>query len=498
MLSTGIEALDTRLGGLAPERYFIVSGAPGAGKTSVALHFVGAGLEAGERCAVLTQDDPDDLMAQAEYLGYDFRPAAEAGLLAVLQYRLDFAHNYSRFSDPGRVLEELESLLDGDPPARFVIDSAIPFVDGDTADASPALAHLLERLRASTYITLPGDVGQAQYWRIYDRIVAGAAGIFHVERVDGQVRELSIRKLRQTAVSSEGFRFVIRPGLGVVEHSAGPGPREITEEAQRRVVLLQMGAALSDELKAGLEHAYELRVYDAVNSAFADLATGAFGALLVSFDPRDPEPVFDLVRQLRSVGNGAPILFTSVSQELRSSTRARGLRAGGDDFLVDDLTPQEFLERVEVARRRGHRGPGDVGDGESLVLQPMDDDGDPVAIDEAELRRVVSHQVRSASHPFFAIVVLRPPLGAMDETWRVLCDQLRVREGDLVARTEDGRIAMYLHDISRRHVRELMARIREAHLGIDLGEETEVLSYPADREEVESWLTRTAAQEAVR
>lgn len=495
MLSTGIEALDERLGGLLPSRYYIVSGAPGTGKTSAALQFLGAGLDAGERCAILTQDDPDDLLAQAEFLGYDFRAAAEAETLSILQYRLDFAHNYARLPEPGRLVDELHGLLDDAPHQRFVIDSAVPFIDSETASGDPAgtLAGLLERIGATTYITLPGDVDLPQYWRIYDRIVTGAAGIFHLQRVEGQVRELAIRKLRQAALSSDGFRFLIQGGAGIVEHAPAPAVQEVPEEARRRVVVLNLDRTLPDELAAGLERRYEVRTFSAVAQAFTELARGHFGALVIAFEPRTPDAAFDLVRQIRELGISAAIVFVSPPGELRATARARGLRAGGDEFLGEDLHPSEFLERVEASRRRGH-GPMDLSAvPESMVLQPVDEDGGPLPIGEAELRRVVETQLQAGSHPYFALATFKPPAADLDRVWKSLCQHLRVREGDLVARTDDGRITAYLHDINRRHVTELLARIKKANPRLRAVDSVEVMTYPGDRAEVDTWLREPAA-----
>ncbi|MDB4948227.1 MAG: ATPase [Gemmatimonadetes bacterium] len=495
MLSTGIEALDGRLGGLVEGRYYLVSGAPGTGKTSVALHFLGAGIDAGERCAILTQDDPEDLLAQADFLGYELRAAAEADRLAVLQFRLDFAHNYTRLSsDPDRMLRELGEMLGEPGVTRFVVDSVVPFLDtGAADDATGALASLLERLPATKMLTLPGDVGDAHYWRMYDRVVTGAAGIVHLERGEGGTRELSLRKLRQTATSTDPIRFAFAPGMGVVEQAAAPGAREVPADLQSRVVLLEAWAKLPEEAREGLAASFDVVAYDAVQAAFGELATGHFGALVVALDPREPDAAFDLVRQLRTLGNGAPIVYASPREDLRASTRARGMRAGGDDFLTDELEPDELVARVELARARGHRPAGAAADFEAVILQPTGNDGAAQPIDETELRRAVQHQMEHASHPFFALATVRPPAGELDDTWWLFSEQLRLREGDLVAKTEDGRVAVYLHGINRRHVNELMRRLVDSHPGLSGLADVEVQCYPADRAEVEEWLARGAA-----
>jgi KaiC/GvpD/RAD55 family RecA-like ATPase len=494
MLSTGIEALDSRLGGLVEGRCYLVSGGPGSGKTSVALQFLGAALEAGERCAIVTQDDPEDLLGQAEFLGYEMRAAAEADRLAVLQYRLDFAHNYTRLADPDRLVAELEEMLGGPPVSRLVIDTVVPFVNSQGAqdDATAALASALERLPGTKYLTVPGDVGDAHYWRMYDRVVTGAAGIFHLERGERQARVLTLRKLRQTATSTEPFQFALVPGMGVVEQAPAPAALEVPEELQRRVVLLEAWGRLPEEAREGLDAAYEVHAYDGVQAAFAELAAGRFGVLVVALDPREPSEAFDLVRQIRKLGSGAPVLYASPREELRASTRARGLRAGGDDFLTDDLGAEEFVARVEVARARGHRAPHSPAAFENVILQPADDVGSALPIDEGELRKAVQHQIEHASHPFFALATVRPPAGQLHDTWWLFSEQLRLREGDLVAKTEDGRVAIYLHGINRRHVSELMARLVDSHPGLTGLSDVEVLCYPADRAEVEEWLAGRA------
>lgn len=498
MLSTGITVLDGRLGGLVPGRYYIVGGSSGAGKSSMALHFIGAGLEAGERCAILTQDDPADLLAQAEYLGYDMRAAAEADQLVVLQYRLDFSHNYTRAADPGQLLSELEGQFGGEQPARFVVDSILPFLDQSSGGYEPmaGLTHLLDRLSSTIYLLVPGEVNESQYWSTFERIRAGAAGIFHLSVEKGRVRELAIRKLRQSATSTEPFRFVIRAGVGIV--AQGESSRTLTDlppELRRRAVVLNLAAKLPAEMVAGLELDYEVRTYDSVESSFAELSGGDFGVLIMVVEPRNPRAVFNLTRELRKAGNGVPILFYSSSEDLRASTRTKGLRAGGDDFLTDDMSLQEFIQRVEVARIRGHRPPSDDRVPDSTFVQPTDDTGAALPVEEQELRRVISFQVEQSGYAFFALVFLRPPHYGTEETWRILCDDLRVREGDLVGTTKDGRVVVYLHDIGRRHVKELLARIIQAHPELAGVRDVEVYSFPADRSDIEHWLRSTGVEE---
>ena len=67
-ISSGITALDERLGGLQAGRYYLLTGSPGSGKSSACLHFIAEGLRNGESCAILTQENADDMFAQARFI----------------------------------------------------------------------------------------------------------------------------------------------------------------------------------------------------------------------------------------------------------------------------------------------------------------------------------------------------------------------------------------------------------------------------------------------
>ena len=75
LMRSGIAPLDARLGGMLAGRAHVLSGAPGTGKSLACLEFLHAGLEQGEQVAMLTHDDPGDLLGQAEYLGVDLEQA---------------------------------------------------------------------------------------------------------------------------------------------------------------------------------------------------------------------------------------------------------------------------------------------------------------------------------------------------------------------------------------------------------------------------------------
>ncbi|ASJ12387.1 RAD55 family ATPase [Thermococcus thioreducens] len=71
-ISTGIRGLDVMLrGGLIPGRTYLVKGAPGTGKTTLAMHFAMAGIANGEDVLYVTLEEPsENLRADMAKMGF--------------------------------------------------------------------------------------------------------------------------------------------------------------------------------------------------------------------------------------------------------------------------------------------------------------------------------------------------------------------------------------------------------------------------------------------
>jgi two-component system OmpR family response regulator len=75
----------------------------------------------------------------------------------------------------------------------------------------------------------------------------------------------------------------------------------------------------------------------------------------------------NLVKTLRATGNRTPVLFLSALGEV--DDRVKGLRAGGDDYLVKPYAFSELLARLEaLVRRRA----SEANDGRETVLRYVD------------------------------------------------------------------------------------------------------------------------------
>jgi two-component system OmpR family response regulator len=117
-----------------------------------------------------------------------------------------------------------------------------------------------------------------------------------------------------------------------------------------RILVIEDDRAAADYLAKGLRESGHV----------VEVATdGRDGLIKAAADPYDVLVVdrmlpgldgLSLVQHLRATGQGTPVLFLSALGEV--DERVRGLRVGGDDYLVKPYAFSELLARVESLGRR--------------------------------------------------------------------------------------------------------------------------------------------------
>ena len=126
--ATGVAGLDMILGGgVLRHHMYVVEGAAGAGKTTLALHFLLAGRDQNERCLwITTAETPDELRAAAHAHGWSLEGIE---ILAVpMVERLAHPDQRQTLLRPAHLeldetMQEIVTGLEQVQPGRVVLDS---------------------------------------------------------------------------------------------------------------------------------------------------------------------------------------------------------------------------------------------------------------------------------------------------------------------------------------------------------------------------------------
>jgi two-component system OmpR family response regulator len=121
------------------------------------------------------------------------------------------------------------------------------------------------------------------------------------------------------------------------------------------ILLIEDDVDAADYLRKGLrESGHQMEHAADGKTGLIKAAAEAFHVLIV--DRMLPGlDGLSLVQHLRATGNTTPVLFLSALGEV--DDRVKGLRAGGDDYLVKPYAFAELLARIETLGRRPQSKP---------------------------------------------------------------------------------------------------------------------------------------------
>jgi circadian clock protein KaiC len=230
----GIRGLDEILhGGLIRSRLYLIDGNPGAGKTTLALHFLREGVRAGERCLYVTlSETAEELRAGAESHGWSLDGIELVELIAD-ESEFDGDSQLTMFhpseidltETTRKVLEAIERIN----PKRLVFDSLSEL----RLLAQSSLRYRRQILafkqflvgRDCTVLMLDDRTGEAADMQLQS-IAHGVIALDYKAPTYGRVRrELQVLKFRGSDFSSGTHDFVVRKGgltvfprLSVGEH----------------------------------------------------------------------------------------------------------------------------------------------------------------------------------------------------------------------------------------------------------------------------------------
>ena len=129
LAKTGIWGLDNILsGGLSRQHVFLVEGAPGTGKTTIALQFLMEGARAGEKCLYITLSETEaELRGGAASHGWSLDPNIDVFELLPPESLLDSDQQqsllYSSDLELGETTKQIFEAVEKAQPSRVVLDS---------------------------------------------------------------------------------------------------------------------------------------------------------------------------------------------------------------------------------------------------------------------------------------------------------------------------------------------------------------------------------------
>lgn len=199
-VETGVEGLDGEIeGGFPQGSVTLVTGGPGAGKTTFCLNFLEKGLENDENCLYLTTGQSDE----------ELRKDA-------LEYGIDFDNYIGNFSiahvNPSKNIEEavIEYIQDEEFD-RIVLDSISVFEMywGENDQVRKYLNKLIEHLKdldATAVITSEqpeNDSGQLSRFGLAEFVVDGVIRLEGYALGETNYRSAQIVKMRRTDISGD-------------------------------------------------------------------------------------------------------------------------------------------------------------------------------------------------------------------------------------------------------------------------------------------------------
>jgi KaiC/GvpD/RAD55 family RecA-like ATPase/FixJ family two-component response regulator len=492
VISTGVEALDARLGRIRKGDLYAFFGPGAAGKSALGLHFLLDGLDRNEACALITRDEPALIDGRATFLGYSARRITEHPRLRLV--RVPDAMPPMHGLAPGEALAAwLQQQFGELRPERIVLDGA-EWLAGYSHAPGPLLQTVLRFLRgtgATVYMLARTEHSMAIDADAYAAGLEGAAGVFKLEVSERGERRFHFHVAPSGAFRTEPFAYSLRLGGGVSEEHAQVGS-ELEAEDRRRVVVLDEAGTLSADVLSGLERQFDLVPLRSAGGALSTLSAGRYGALVITVDPYDEMRAFDLIYALRKDGSGVPIVFVAPGLGLRSSTRSRGLRAGADDFFVAELPAAEIIERIHLAWTRGrHRrgGLGQVGQ----IVQPVSATGAPRPMTESEFRQALGTLLAERPPLFFCYLEFSLTDGAAAEVWPALRTRVRVGDGDIIGQLGPDRFGCVLDRVTPEQTERVVDRIRAGHPALQHIGNVVVIPSPIHADAIRSRLDGTPA-----
>ena len=486
MIDSGIDPFDERVGGLDDGGSYLVVGAPGPEKMVAALQFVHAGVEAGERCAFVTNADIDGLLGVAAAWGFDLWEAWETGQLQLIGFKDDFELRAIRSIAPEEVVEELDDVVGADL-SRIAVDPGAMFLTGGAKTLLGSTYLSWARRQDATVLTSFSVDGAATSlpssadWLIH----ATTGRLLLGKRSDGLYQVTLSKALPDVDEREESISLELKPGEGLVQPDSYPARRGVDRGGvdENRLLLVSLGGDHAADLEAWATRAFEADVVSEPFEAVAKAQTGErYGGVLIHSPRQRIREALQACRAVRPLSRAA-IVFAS-DDTVRSTDRIQMLEAGADDCLTGGLDFRELGLRIRQAIAAGAKPVIDNGEGESTdILDLIPEQSDHGRVTPDTFIGEVDRRGGSPNHAFFCVLDVTSPVLNSEALEDVLASQIRHEEGDIVA-GGDQRAAVLLQGAREGQIGPFLDRLRsrvdERASDNDARLKIGVLSHPAD------------------
>lgn len=362
-LISGIDLIDFGAGGLMPNKVYVVKGGIGVGKSVVGMQFLTRGLEHQEPGILITDQKPENVIAQAKSIGFNVEEAVKRNQLSILNPSTRYFELVESPADVMAIVEELSDYIRKIGARRLVVDPIFTLINTSYSShfaltITQSLLNALEDLPCTTLL-VAGDEVNAELNPILRMIEQNSSGVIALSQdaaTGGRLMRLS--KLRYANSEHLAAHYRILDGRGLINYR-GEGERgvdvtkpwEESGQINRNVLLLGATPDTIKRVKDALGDQYQVQAESDLKAGVDRVKRENPGLVLVtpSRSVSSIGSILDLAQN-----SSSSIAFLSPSSN-RQSDKVLYLRAGADDFITEPFTPNELRARVDALVRRSGR-----------------------------------------------------------------------------------------------------------------------------------------------
>ncbi len=210
-LSTGIPELDNLMqGGFLTNTILMIEGDAGTGKTTFSMHYLFAGLEAGQKSIFITVDESKKSMKRNMLkFGFDLQKYEDLGLLTFYECNPQVMRESL---DKG--ILGIEDMISDHQSVRMVIDNvtALALLYDTEVEQRGAVHTLFQKVKLwglTTMIIAEAAEDGTNFGLKY--LVDGWLRLYHRKLGQERIRSLEVRKMRGTDHDSSEMVYRIEP-----------------------------------------------------------------------------------------------------------------------------------------------------------------------------------------------------------------------------------------------------------------------------------------------